>query len=213
MTKKPLKWIIAVGLVATAITGGLITCKPTDDSNKPGNQIMAPRPGERPEAPELAHEPPEPPSDEQLYNFLEKFDPERLQRLSHLEDVNPEEFHKLLEASRREFAHIQELKERNPEHFKQMMHMRRMEQESGQLARQYRECRNPQEKEQISKQLRGKLEKIFDLKEEQKNADISRMDEELSKQKEKAKTRQENRERIIKRHQRELQGDDEDMRW
>ena len=213
MARKQIKWLIATGLILTGLTGAMITCKPTDKPNKPGDQIIDPEPGERPEAPELVHEPPQPPSDDQLFDFLEKFDPARLQKLIHLEDADPEAFHRVLEETRREFGRLMELKQRDPERFRQMMQERRMEQETGQLAQHYRNAKSTEEKEKIKKEISERLEKLFDLREAQKAAEIKRMEEELSKQKEKAKNRKENRAKIIEQHQRELLGENDDLKW
>lgn len=214
--KKPTEWIIATGLILTGLTGTLVTCNPSNNAQAPETKEIVPQHIERqeaPDAPGFAQEKPRPPSDEQIFDFLEKFDPARLQKLVHLEDVDPEEFHKVLKETRREFGRLMELKKRDPERFEQMMHERRMEQETGQLAHHYRNSKNAEEKEKIKKEIRERLEKLFDLRAVQKEAEIKRMEEELAKLKEKSKTRQDNRAKIIEQHQKELLGENDDMKW
>ena len=216
MARKQIKWLIATGLILTGLAGTFVTCTPSNTTKAPEDkevvqQNMEPR--ETPDAPRFAQEKPRPPSDEQIFDFLEKFDPARLQKLVHLEDVDPEEFHKVLKETRREFGRLMELKKRDPERFEQMMHERRMEQETGQLAMHYRNTKNAEEKEKIKKEIRERLEKLFDLREAQKAAEIKRMEEELAKLKEKAKTRKDNRDKIIEQHQKELLGENDDMKW
>lgn len=216
MVKKPIKWMMVAGLILTGLTGTLVTCNPSNNAKAPESKEIVPHHIERreiPDAPRFVREKPRPPSDEQMFDFLEKFDPERLQRLVHLEDVDPEAFHKVLEETRREFTRLQELKKRNPERFEQMMQERRMEQETGKLAMHYRNSKNAEEKEKISREIRERLEKLFDLRESQKETEIKRMEEELTKLKEKSKTRKDSRDKIINRHQKELQGEDDDMQW
>lgn len=216
MARKQIKWLIATGLILTGLAGTFVTCTASGSDKPAAPKEIVPEHIERPQppdAPQFAQERPEPPSDEQIFDFLEKFDPSRLQKLIHLEDADPEAFHKVLEETRREFGRLMELKKRDPERFEQIINERRLEQETGKLSQHYRAAKSSEEKEKIKKEISERLEKLFDLRELQRAADIKRMEEELAKLKEKAKTRKDNRAKIIERHQKDLLGEEDDMKW
>ncbi|MBI5779847.1 MAG: hypothetical protein HZA49_10415 [Planctomycetes bacterium] len=151
--------------------------------------------------------------DEETEKLLKELDPERLERLKHLRQVDPPAYMKLFEETQRERMKLRELKERDPQRYEQVIQERRMETEIKGLAMQCRKSQDNAEKEELKKQIKVRLEKLFDLRETQRETEIKRLEEQLTKLKEKMKTRKANRDKIIERRGKELIGEEDDMGW
>ena len=152
------------------------------------------------------------PQDEEKEKLLKELDPERLERLKHLREVDPP-MNMKLEETQRERMELRELKERDPQRYEQVIQERKMETEIKGLAMQCRKSQDNDEKENLKKQIKTRLEKLFDLREAQREIEIKRLEEELTKLKEKMKVRKANRDKIIDRRQKELIGEEDDMGW
>lgn len=151
--------------------------------------------------------------DEEAEKFLKELDPERLERMRHLREMDPPAYMKLFEETQRERMKLRELKERDPQRHEQVIHERRMETEIGSLAMQCRKSQDAAEKEELKKQIKTKLEKLFDLREAQRETEIKRLEEQLTKLKEKMKVRKDNRGKIIERRQKDLLGEEDNLGW
>jgi hypothetical protein len=151
--------------------------------------------------------------DKETEKLLKELDPERLERMNHLREVDPQMYMKLFEETQRERMKLRELKEHDPQRYEQVIQERKMESEIEGLAMQCRKSQNNDEKEGLKKQIKSQLEKLFDLREAQRETEIKRLEEQLTKLKEKMKTRKANRDKIIERRQKELVGEDDDMGW
>jgi hypothetical protein len=218
------KLVIVAGTVLIGIVSTLLVCsespkKPCHECKKEEGGMSLKLERERPDLPQDASPPfiegkPRPPkSDQELIEFLEKFDPERLEWMKHLKEMEPDTYFRVLEETKREMMKLKELRERDPERFEQIMIERRMETEIKELSSQYRKSQDSEEKEGLKKQIKAKLEKLFDLREKQREAEIKRIEQELTKLKEKMKIRKANRDKIIERRQKELLGEEDDLGW
>ncbi|MEW6027428.1 MAG: hypothetical protein AB1599_09070 [Planctomycetota bacterium] len=151
--------------------------------------------------------------DEETEKLLKELDPERLEKMKRLREMDPPAYIKLFEDTQRELMKLQEMKERDPQRYEQIIQERRMEMEIKGLAMQCRKSQDAEEKDGLKKQIKTKLEKLFDLRETQRETEIKRLEEQLTKLKEKMKTRKANRDKIIERRQKELAGEEDDMGW
>ncbi|MFH1226621.1 MAG: hypothetical protein V1701_01805 [Planctomycetota bacterium] len=152
---------------------------------------------------------------EEIYGFLKEFDPERLEKIQLLEKENPELFMRVLQEANQRLIKLKELKERDPARYQQMMTEHTMERSVRDLSKKYRESQTPQEKETIKNEMRQTLDKIFELKELQRETEIKKLEEEVNKLKEKMKKRKTNKDKIIDRRIKIMTGEEEqdDLGW
>ena len=89
---------------------------------------------------------------------------------------------------------------------------RQLEDQSGALARAYREASDPAEKEKILADLRGKLEQIFDAREQERLQHIDRAEKEMARLKEMLENRRARKAEIIDRRLKDLT-EDNSLKW
>ena len=222
MVKKHRKWAMLAGTVLIGIASTLVLFTeppvpseepPPQPTQKNHQRIQQQKPEMPPPIFDEEFIPDVPELDKDIVKFLEQFDPERLKQLRHLKEVDPEAFLRMMKESQHEMMKLNELRERDPQRFEQIMKERQMENEIKELSLQCRKSQNNDEKEEIKKDIKTRLEKLFDLREAQRENEIKRMEQELNKLKEKMKTRKTNRDKIIERRQKELIGEEDDMGW
>jgi hypothetical protein len=186
----------------------------------PMEQPEGPPPGmdEQEMGPPPAFEPP-PPGERHEAQFVDRW-------LGQLKDKYPEEY-----------ARLQKLRETSPEEFRQALHEKltqekmrfrsrgdrhgpppmnpeimRIEKETMDISMTYRQAADATQKEQLQKDLRQKLEILFDLREKERQEHIRRIETDLANLKKSVDQRQSNRQQIIDRHLQELtEGDG--LRW
>ena len=144
---------------------------------------------------------------------------------------------RLKEKHPEEYARLQKLRETSPEEFRQALHEKlaqekmrfrshdgehgrppmnpevmKLENEMMDISKTYRQTTDATQKEQIRKDLRQKLEVLFDLREKDRQEHIRRIEADLADLKKSVDQRQSNREQIIDRRLQELtEGDG--LRW
>ena len=220
------KWVIGllclgllVGLGAFSVLLSIAEEKGTPNDARPikpekgAGKLAPPRPGFAKDRRPVDER--QPVNREEIYAFLKEFDPERLKKLQHLERENPELFERVLQDAQHRLMQLKELKERDPARFEQVMQEQQMERSVRELARKYRESQTSEEKETVRKQMKETLDKIFDLKESQREAEVKKLEEEVNKLKEKMKKRKTNKDKIIDRRIKILTGEEEeeDLGW
>jgi hypothetical protein len=172
--------------------------------------------------PEMGPPPsPEPPQGEQPGTpFVDRW-------LDRMKEKNPEEYDKL-----------QKLRETSPEQFRQALHDKlkqektrsrlhdgrhgpppplnpeivKLEKETMEISRGYRETTDEAQKTQIRKDLRGKLEVLFELREKDRQELIRRIETDLARLKKSVDERRNHRDQIIERRLQELT-DGDGLRW
>ncbi len=222
VTKHVLAGAIIIGIASTMMlcTGpvGVAQDKPPKPQESPCPDCQKHRGGMPQQTQERFSQPPQmnqglPMLDEETEKLLKELDPERLERMNHLREVDPPAYMKLFEETQRERMKLRELKERDPQRYEQVIQERKMETEIKGLAGQCRKSQDNEEKEGLKKQIKAKMEKLFDLRETQRESEIKRLEEQLTKLREKMKVRKANRDKIIEQHQKELVGEEDDMGW
>lgn len=131
----------------------------------------------------------------ELQQALEQMPPERrrecLKRLSSLQQGRPPH------GGKHEFS--------NPE-------INKLEQQSRKLARQVKQAKTPEEQEVLEAQLHELLNRIFDMKTQQRSKMVGHIEKQLEKLQQSLQRREEYRNEIIGRRMRELTEDDS-MKW
>lgn len=163
---------------------------------------LEPPPGERPDAPFV---------DRWLDRMKEK-NPEEYARLQKLRETSPDEFrqalHEKLTQEKMRFR-SREGKHGRPPMNPEIM---KLEKEAMDLSKTYRQTTDAAQREQIGKDLREKLEVLFDLREKDRQEHIRRIESDLADLKKSVDERQKNREQIIGRRLQELT-DGDGLRW
>ncbi|MFA5793549.1 MAG: hypothetical protein WC980_00565 [Candidatus Brocadiia bacterium] len=220
------RWFIGIISVAALITLAVSTVissmaedKPPRPMNNAGNKMGPGNPegGMRQRPMQRERKPVEEPeiNREEIYAFLREFDPERLEKLQRLERENPELFMRVLHEASQRLIKLKELKERDPARYQQVINEQTMERSVRELSKKYRESQTPQEKETIKSEMKQALDKIFELKESQRETEIKKLEEEVNKLKEKMKKRKANKDKIIDRRIKIMTGEEEedDLGW
>ncbi len=169
-----------------------------------GEEQTDPRRGPpRPEAP------PHPPVPlEQVRAWLRENDPEtsrRVEQASGEEGRGAEAFRLLREAEPRVREMI-ELKNRDPKAFEKTQELRRLERESLEIAERARGA-SPADREVAVKKLKESLDRLFDLREEQKARELDELKRRVGEIEKQLETRKASKERIVDRRKRELLGE------
>lgn len=185
-------------------------------------------PGEKPPFPREPREgfekdklPPQPPDDvepenidpNEVIKFAKEFMPELAEDLAKMKEENPERYRNVIRENYIKMQHLREMKKRNPEQFERVIQEQKMEREARNLAEKYRQSKDDKEKEAVKKELRKLLEKIFDLKELDKQEEVKRVEEQLNKLKEKVNKRKSERDKIIDDRLKQLTGEKEEWGW
>ncbi len=88
----------------------------------------------------------------------------------------------------------------------------KLEQQSQELAKQYRQAKG-RDKEELGEKLRKTLTEVFELKVEMQAKQVERLEEQLEKLREQLERRERNREAMIQKRFTHLTGQEEDLPW
>jgi hypothetical protein len=155
----------------------------------------------------------QPPPVDRWLDRLKVKNPEEYARLQKLRKEAPSEFRRvlhehlqqeLMKAGMREFRHGKQ-PPMNPE-------IRKIEEETGQMSRAYRETTDLEKQKQIRVELRMKIQALFDLRETERLEHIQRIEADLANLKATLDQRRKNRDRIIEHRLKELT-DGDGLRW
>ena len=161
---------------------------------------------------DFGSETPPPPVDRWL-GRLKTVDSNQYELLQKLRKEDPAEFHRAL-FERLSQEKMKDRMRRGPHGRMQPVNpkIQRMEEEVGQISHAYREASDPAQKEQLRRDLRAKLEALFDLREKGRQEHIQRIQEDLAQLKATLDQRLKNRDQIIDRRLQELTESD-GLRW
>ena len=170
-------------------------------------------------SPEKQPMPPHPPfamgpeAEKEALDFLQIIAPFRVEELQALKQVNPPEFQQrvreILDVKHRlDFA-----KKNDPQRYELMLQETRMEQETQQRGEQYRRARTDEEKNRIGQELQQLLDRLFDVKEKNKELEIKRLEEQLAKLKNTIAERKKNKSQIVAARMEELTDERNSLRW
>jgi len=137
--------------------------------------------------------------------FREMF-PHRVSALERMARERPEEYRMTCRHLHRMAQELNELKGRDQEEYDRRVEILKTEQDVDGLAEKYRVSQGA-EGEKIAADLRGKLEKLFDLKEKSQRAHLARMESHLKEMRDKLDKRHKNKSLIIEKRLNDLKTD------
>ena len=197
------------------IVASLLTLTPAlaqDPPEGPPPEMGGPDMGPPPSHESLQGDQPESPFVDRWLEKMKEKHPEEYARLQKLRETNPEEFRQALHEKL--MQEKMRFRSRDGEHGRPPMNpeILKSEKEAMDISRTYRQTTDAVQKEQIRKDLRAKLEVLFDLREKDRQDHIRRIEADLADLKKSVDQRQSNREQIIDRRLQELtEGDG--LRW
>jgi hypothetical protein len=161
--------------------------------------------------PRPPHPPPRPPAApenvEEVWAWLRENEPETFRRMEKAseEGRRPEAMRILAEAEPR-MRELADLKSRDPKAYEKTQELRRLERESQEVAELARTA-GPAEREAAGKKLRATLDRLFDLREEQKGRELEELKRRVAEIEKQLEARKASKERIVERRKRELLGE------
>ena len=138
---------------------------------------------------------------------------EKYQKLLELQGTRDMLYHRLLMRAYREMQYVDQLKERDPEQYEAMQEKEKLEVETKELVDQYKSTENESQKEELKSQITELLNKIFDIRQQNREKEIQRLEERLAEAKANNKKRLQNKEEIVAERLNELLGDEKWMQW
>jgi hypothetical protein len=147
-----------------------------------------------------------------LAEFLKDFDPRGLEDLRRARATEPERFRDMIGRAFDLMRRVERIKRENPQRYQALLRQRELEQQSFELARQIREGEAKQ-KDVLKGKLKQVLADLFDLREEERDHEISEMTERLERMKETARQRREGKDAIVENRLKEITDENEHLRW
>jgi hypothetical protein len=148
-----------------------------------------------------------------VIEFFTAIDPDIAEQLNRLKHNAPAVYIERMQELYRNMHFLERLKKEDPDRYKQAVELRKLEAKSHQLARQYQESESENEKETIKKELRTVLDRLFDLKELEKEEEIKRIQNDLERLQKGVAERRANKQQIVKLHLEHLTGKAHLYKW
>lgn len=146
-----------------------------------------------------------------VLRYLKENQPEAFKKLTALKKSNPRKYREVLRKKAQQLYARKGLKKKSPE--QNSARMREMEQRSQQLAAEYKRAKDPKKKEALKTDLLTQLNKLFDLKQENRETEIKRVQKELDNLQSNITKRSESKEKIVNRRLKELTGKSGYLQW
>lgn len=173
---------------------------------------QVPRPPRAPELPqrEVLYLTPE--QEEEALEYVKEHYPERLEELEPLETRKPEKYKAGLSRAYRELTYLERLKENEPERYERVLQEKKLESQARQLAQAFEEA-DEAKKAEIKTEMKTVLARAFDLRQQNRQYEIQRLEAKLQELKENNQVRLDNKERIIEKRLEEMLGLKDELRW
>ena len=155
---------------------------PRGDSDRPPGQFDGPRN----RADWRNTEPLTPEEKEKFLDFLKEFDPRMHQRTLDMIEQRPEMVDRFMPMAKRRMQDMIDLRDNDPEHFQAVVNERRLRGDVRTLVRDIREAQQAGEEaeaEQLTMQLRDKLEEHFDAQNALKMKQLEQLKQDLERMK------------------------------
>lgn len=150
--------------------------------------------------------------EKEALEFLQNISQHKAQKLQQLKTVNEREYLNQLKRVIEEMARAKRLKERDPAHYERMIKIKQMEERSRVLGRNYRDA-DDAEKANIESELKTLLGELFDLREENRQEEVMRLEKRLKELKESLVERSKNKAQIVERRLAQLTGKSKHLEW
>ncbi|MBN2028858.1 hypothetical protein JW824_01305 [bacterium] len=154
-----------------------------------------------------------PQQEAEVLKYLEEYSPELAERLSRIKESNSDTYREQLSRAYRQMIYMDNLKETDPEQYERVSEERRLELESNQLATQYKNTTDEDEKRGIKAELEDLLFELFDYRQMNRIVEIERLEERLESLKEENQNRLDNKDQIVNNRLLELLGERSGLEW
>ncbi len=151
--------------------------------------------------------------EEEVIAYLRETRSEQAKRLLELKDRSPERYRSWLSRAFREKRYMDEMKERDPERYQVLVQEKQLESKSRSLASQYRETDNEAEKGQLKSELKTLLDRLFDLRQMNRETEIKNLEKRLDELRENLQQRLDNKPGIVEKRLMEMIGEREKWEW
>ena len=172
---------------------------------------------------EMAPPPPPPPEVEVLYlteeeesaalEYVEEKDPDYAKMLRRIRETDRNQFKRKISLVHREHRALRRIKERDPERYKRLLREKELEIKSHKLVEEYNTTGSDSERQKLRKDLVELLNKLFDLRQVNREGEIKQLEKKLEELKEFSKTRIEKKDEIVQRRLAELLREDRELDW
>ena len=146
-------------------------------------------------------------------SYLDVENPEHKARLLEIKEKHPYVYKREIGAVLREKRKLERVKKRDPEKHKRLQAIQKLDRETRSLGFDYKQAESDEDKAKIKKALESALNQLFELREAERNDEISRLERQLEELKQSVKNRAKNRAQIVKTRLESLTGEDRDYRW
>ena len=148
-----------------------------------------------------------------LIEYYSMVDANVAEEMARLKERNLQRYEKRLQHMYRERLYLERIQEENPERFAEALELRKLAAESRELARQYRKSKDENEQKKLELQLNDILNRLFDLRENERAIEMERVKERLARMQHEMQERKENKAKIIKDRLNELMGKEYLHEW
>jgi len=124
-----------------------------------------------------------------------------------------EEGREVLRATGRQLREMKELKERDPERFKLQMRIAELDRQSNELGQKVRRATEEDAKKQATAELKEVLNKLFDLRQEEREKNVQQIERDLKELRGSLEQRKAKRDEIIQHRFDQLTGKAAMMEW
>lgn len=155
----------------------------------------------------------EPHHPDNVFEFLQRFAPDKLKELEELKREEPEQYEKELREVAAHVHEMHELQRHNPQQFATIMQNRKMTRKSWELAEACRREENAERKMHLRQQLQHLLQEIFNMRIELHKKEVHELRNALNKLQNRLQRMIENKEKIIKKRMHTMLSEDDEFDW
>jgi hypothetical protein len=139
--------------------------------------------------------------------------PAELENLQKIKEKNPEKYQRKLIKFWQEIRRELRLKNDDPQLYKQVRRMHELDHRCDSLAEEYRKTKDKSRHSEIRVELKTKLGELFVIREAEREAKISELEQEIKQLKEMAAQRQQKKDEIIQKRLDEMLGEGDKLEW
>lgn len=152
--------------------------------------------------------------EKEMFAFLKEVEPQTMRLLEQLKkEGRMDEYERVCREAWGRFQHMRELKRHNPEEFQRLVRINQMEAGAWELAEKIRRAQGGEEKTRLREELKAALEKLFELREEQRKREVEELQRRLEELKAQLEKRRQNKAAIVEKRLKQMLGESDDMDW
>lgn len=151
--------------------------------------------------------------EKEAIQYLELIYPYKIDTILRLKQESPSEYASYIKKLLMEKRHIERLAKNDQESYQNYLKQRELDRQIWSLAQKFNQTENPTAKTMILAQLEQSVSDLFDMKDQQKQQEIKRLEQELTKLKALAELRRQNKQDIVRQHTQELIAGKEFVDW